>query len=52
MLVERECEFCGDTFYTSNPSARFCPVCAVVRRLLLAIRNAWFDLRHPGWAVA
>ena len=51
-MFECECEFCGDTFYTSNPSARFCPVCAVVRRLLLAIRNAIFDFCHPGWAVA
>jgi len=51
-MFEHECKLCGDTFGSSNPSARFCPGCAIVYRLVMAIRNAWFDLRHPGWAVA
>ena len=51
-MFEHECKLCGDTFYTSNASARFCTGCTIVYRLVMAIRNAWFDLRHPGWAVA
>jgi len=51
-MFEHECKLCGDTFYTSEPSARFCTGCATVYRLVMAVRNAIFDICHPGWSKA
>lgn len=53
------CLFCTRSFIPVSADPRYatyCPRCSRRKRrtqrqerIGLAIRNAWFDLRHPGW---